>query len=304
MSRISLAIRSDRKGFAIFLAMLLTILIVLMGVYLIDKLMPAAKDVKGVENGNSAYYKASTAVELALSSLSGSNPGTETGSSAGALTSSGFKLTTVGSGTVVPKPGFGNSEYDDDWNLIAAGKPVQIKLPAGYDPSNLSFEFRVPDLDRDGQSGETGSPDAATEGLSGATAQTVNWIVSASGETLVSSASQLITANDVNGTAPVTLGSLTGSTLANAASTVSAFATANCAGSIRCTVKLSIVRALETKAGVAVPYLEYRITSPTSIPQQWTRVTAEGYSRGFKQTRVKNVEQTTVGEAMDFTVFQ
>lgn len=55
-----------------------------------------------------------------------------------------------------------------------------------------------------------------------------------------------------------------------------------------------------------MPYLEYRITTPTStpIPQQWTRVSSEGYSRGFRQTRTRNVEQTTVSEALDFTVFQ
>lgn len=88
MSRISLAIRSDRKGFAIFLAMLLTILIVLMGIYLIDKLVPAAKDAKGVEHGNVAYYKASSAIELALAGISAANPGTETGSTAGGLSSS------------------------------------------------------------------------------------------------------------------------------------------------------------------------------------------------------------------------
>ncbi len=55
-----------------------------------------------------------------------------------------------------------------------------------------------------------------------------------------------------------------------------------------------------------MPYLEYRLSSAvaTPIPQQWTRVVAEGYSRGFKQTKIRNVEQNTVGEALDFTVFQ
>lgn len=306
MSRISHAIRSDRKGFAIFLAMLLTILIILMGVYLIEKLMPASKDVKGVENGNVAYYKASSATEMALSSLSGSLPGTETGSSLGALSGSGYKLSTVGSGTVIPAPGFGNSEYDADWNIVSAGKPIQIKLPAGYSPAGLQFEFRVPDLDEDGKLGETGAPDNGTEALSGGTAQIVNWIISGSGDSLVASNSQIITANQVNQTSPVDLSTLTGSDLSNATKTVSAFAASNCVGGVRCTVKLSIVRALETVVGNGMPYLEYRITTPalSPIPQQWTRVSAEGYSRGFRQTRTKNVEQTTVNEALDFTVFQ
>lgn len=71
-------------------------------------------------------------------------------------------------------------------------------------------------------------------------------------------------------------------------------------------MKFSIVHALQTLDGRAMPYLEYRMSSATAtpIPQQWTRVTAEGYSRGFKQTKVRNVEQNTVSEALDFTVFQ
>lgn len=307
MSRISRAIRSDRRAFAIFLAMLLTILIVLMGVYLIDKLVPASRDVKGVENGNVAYYKASSAIELALLSLSGANPGTETGSTAGNLVSSGYALSTVGSGTVVPKPGLGNSEFDTDWNVLTSGKPIQIKLPVAFKPSDLAFEFRVPDLNRNGATGEDGGGDSATESLSGGSAQTINWIITGSGDSLVAAASQVLTANQVNQTASASLATLTGSNLSNTGLTVSAFGTANCAPPVRCSIKFSIIRALETKSSVAVPYLEYRITSINGagpIPQQWTRITSEGYSRGFKQSRVRNVEQTTVGEALDFTVFQ
>lgn len=305
MSRISRAIRSDRRAFAIFLAMLLTILIVLMGVYLIDKLMPASRDVKGVENGNVAYYKASSAIELALLSLSGANPGAETGSTAGSLVSSGYSLSTVGSGTVVPRPGFGNSEYDPNWNVISSGKPVQIKLPVAYKPSDLTFEFRVPDLNRNGATGEDGNADAATEALSGGSAQTINWIITGSGDSLVSAASQVLTANQVNQTAAISFAALTGSNLSNASASVASFGTANCVSPVRCSIKLSIIRALETKSSTAIPYLEYRITSAAgTIPQQWTRVVSEGYSRGFKQSRVRNVEQTTVGEALDFTVFQ
>lgn len=204
MSRISTVIRSNREGFAIFLAMLLTVLIVLMGVYLIDKLVPASKDVKGVEHGNVAYYKAASAVELALSELSGNNPGTQTGSSAGNLSGSGYSLSTVGSGTVVPRPGFGNSEYDDDWNVIAIGRPVQIKLPDGYRPSDLRLEFRVPDLNRNGQSGEQGGGEPS-EALSGTVAQIVNWSISTTADTLVSASSQVLTADQINQAAPLSL---------------------------------------------------------------------------------------------------
>lgn len=134
----------------------------------------------------------------------------------------------------------------------------------------------------------------------------MNWIISGSGDSLVSATTQLITANQVNQTTVIQLSGFTGSNLSNATQTVNAFSAAKCTGSVRCTLKISVIRALETVAGTGMPYLEYKITTPNStpIPQQWTRVSSEGYSRGFRQTRTRNVEQTTVNEALDFTIFQ
>lgn len=308
MSRISAHIRSARGGFAIFLAIALTILILLIGVYLIDKLLPASKSVKGVEHGNVAYYQAASAVEMALSSLSAENPGTETGGTVGSLSWTGYSFSTLGSGTVVPKPGFGNSEYagDHNWNVIAQGRPVQLKLPAGMNPAVLAVELRVPDVDRNGKWGEGLAPfDDPNEALSGGTLETVNWIIVGSGETLMSSDSQTIEADQVNLTAPIDLSSRTGSTLNNGTGSFAAFGNDYCVTpAFRCTFKLSVTRPLVTVGGRSIPYLEYRITAPAPIPQQWMRVSAEGYSRGFKQTVVREMEQATVSEALDFTVFQ
>ncbi len=91
------SLRSNRSGFAIFLAMILMVLIVLIGVYLIEKLVPASKSVKGIEQGNMAYYLASSAVEEALSSMSGANPGVETGSTVGTPSGSGYSFFTIAS---------------------------------------------------------------------------------------------------------------------------------------------------------------------------------------------------------------
>lgn len=68
-------LRTQRGGFAIFIGISLTLVIILIGVFLIEKLVPVSRDVKGIENGNVAYYQASSALELGLASLSASQPG-------------------------------------------------------------------------------------------------------------------------------------------------------------------------------------------------------------------------------------
>ena len=48
-SPFSKGIRKDRSGFSIYLAIVMMILLVLIGTFLIEKLVPAAETVKGIE---------------------------------------------------------------------------------------------------------------------------------------------------------------------------------------------------------------------------------------------------------------
>lgn len=47
---------------------------------------------------------------------------------------------------IMPVAGKGNSPYDDDYNIISLGNPVQIVIPDGIIWNNVSFEFRIPDI--------------------------------------------------------------------------------------------------------------------------------------------------------------
>lgn len=49
-------------------------IIILVAIYLLDKIVPFSRDIKGIENGNIAYYKANTALNEALLSMSISTP--------------------------------------------------------------------------------------------------------------------------------------------------------------------------------------------------------------------------------------
>lgn len=51
-----------------------TSIIIIIAIYLLEKIVPFSRDIKGVENGNISYYRANTALNEALLSMSGSDP--------------------------------------------------------------------------------------------------------------------------------------------------------------------------------------------------------------------------------------
>lgn len=164
----------------------MTLIIIIIAIYLLEKIVPFSKDIKGVENGNISYYRANTALNEALLSMSGSDP--SIGGSSGALVNgSGNLYGITATGTVLPKSGLGNSEYDSDWSVIAPGKPIQLVLGNGLSWNSASdsyFTFRVPDLNKDG--------DWSDQTLSGGTiTPIINWSLTASGESLQASGSYL-----------------------------------------------------------------------------------------------------------------
>lgn len=170
--------------------MLITVIIIFIAIYLLDKIIPFSRDIKGVENGNIAYYQANTALNEALLSMSGGDPSYETGSSSVA-NGSGMIYKVTATGSVLPKPGQGNSEYDENWSILAPGKPIQLVLKSSainWGAVGTYFIFRMPNLDGT----------IASEALTGGTTRPiVNWSLSASGDTLQASGSQIMT-NQIN----------------------------------------------------------------------------------------------------------
>lgn len=168
-------------------------IIIIIAIYLFEKIAPFTRDTKGIEYGNVAYYKANTALNEALLSMSGSTPWYGTGSSSVA-NGSGMIYQVTGTGYANPMPGMGNSEYDQDWMILAPGKPIQIVLKTGGPMTWMSnvvshFWFRVPDLNKDGRWSD--------QTLTG-TGPIINWELSVSGQTLQASGSQIM-ANEING---------------------------------------------------------------------------------------------------------
>lgn len=124
-------------------------IVLVIALYLLGKIVPFAYDIKGVENGNISYYRANTALNEALLSMSGNDPAYETASAPSLYTNgSGIIYTVTAKGTTLPRPGLGNSEYDTNWSILAPGRPIQLVLSNAINwTTGTEFYFRVPDLD-------------------------------------------------------------------------------------------------------------------------------------------------------------
>ena len=288
---------------ALIISILITVIIIVIAIYLLEKIIPFSRDIKGVENGNVSYYRANTALNEALLSMSGSNPGYETGSVASLYTAgSGMVYTVTASGTVLPQPGLWNSEYDANWSILGPGKPIQLVLSTNlnWDTPNTYLNFRVPDLDK-----------IATETLTGSLGNLtpiINWSLSASGDTLQASGSQIlanlpVVSNASSGTVFFNTTKLW-LTLSWTANNFSAFYNAKCNSTEKCTLKLSLINPLILTSGEKAPYLEYQARFNATVPLQTAVVQTQGYAGGFRKNITRFIQQMTTNEALDFTVFQ
>jgi len=273
-------------------------IIIIIAIYLLEKIVPFSRDIKWVESGNISYYRANTALNEALLSMSGSNPGYETGSSAALYTTgSGITYTVTATGTVLPQSGLWNSEYDTNWSILGPGKPVQLLLSTSINWSLAStyLSFRVPDLDKNG------TWDQFLTGSLASSTPIINWTLSSSGDTLQASGSQIVASTANSGT--VCFETLPWLTLSWSAHTFSNFYTTKCSTE-QCTLKLSLINPLLLNGGENAPYLEYQAYFNVAVPLQTAVIQTAWYAGGFRKNITRFIQQMTTSEALDFTVFQ
>lgn len=96
--------KKNTAGSALLIAIFITMIILIVTIYLFDKIVPFAKEIKGVENGNISYYRANTALNEALLSMSGADPSIE-GSSGTLSNGSGSMYQIKATGKILPEPG-------------------------------------------------------------------------------------------------------------------------------------------------------------------------------------------------------
>lgn len=138
----------------------------------------------------------------------------------------------------------------------------------------------------------------------------INWNLTASGDTLQASGSQ-INADQINNLATKILfhpGSLNrfGKTLSGSSTTFYGFYNNinYCKGTQKCTIKFSLINPLVLTSGEKAPYLEYQAHFNVPVPLQTAVIEAQGYAGGFRKNITRFIQQMTTNEALDFTVFQ
>ncbi|MDD3645812.1 MAG: hypothetical protein PHH06_00225 [Candidatus Gracilibacteria bacterium] len=290
--------KNNKHAFALIIAMGLTLVMGLIAYFLLEYMVPFARNTKGIENATRAYYQAETAIEEALYFVNKqrTNYSSESGSTM-STTALGNSFSVEASGNLLPPVGKGNSEFDTDWNTISQGNPIQLDIGNNVVNSgwgSVKFYFRVPDLDKDG--------DNTNQTLSGGiTTPLINWQLISETDALSATGSWIM-ADNINGDS-IDFSSKNGRILNGSTDIFGNFYSNNCSGN--CTLKLSIINKLELSLNnTPVPYIEWKIDFNTPVPLRYTNIETSGKSYGFKKDLEVRVPQQTVNEAFDFTVFQ
>ena len=302
----------NKKWFSLIFAMWLVLSISITIIYLLEYVMPFAKDTKWIEFSSNAYYQSTSAVEDGLYYVATNDLWDETSDPLEIHRNSGlsewyneidrkntdFGYDVIARGNTIPPVWEWNSEFDPDWNKLAIGEPVQLEIGEN-NWSNATISLRIPD---------TGFWEG--DYVQTMTWWIISWQLSSENGTLISGTGSTIGremlkswyenefnfANAYND----------GKTLTDEEISFPIFYN-NCnAVGEKCTLKLSVINdlILDDYHNTPIPYIEYKIEGANDIPLRYTRIRTSGFSNGFKKDLYIKVPQQTVNEAFDFTVFQ
>lgn len=96
---------SSQKGSALVISMMICGVIMIIALYLLEKVVPISTATKNIENSNAAYYQALSAVEETKTHLSPSNPGIDYSSGTLDTNQKYWKTSTVAQGSKIPLSG-------------------------------------------------------------------------------------------------------------------------------------------------------------------------------------------------------
>ncbi len=302
MSNMSLALTTSRRGSALLIGLIMTLLISILVISFTEKVLRFAQGSQGIEQSTQAYYAATSTIESGLMNTEKlrRQPWTIQGSRAW-NTHRGSELVVNTGGVTLPTMWQGNSPYSNDYNLISTTHPVQIVIGNDIDWSNVKFTFRVPTISD--KTGTGTDPQYTNSGV-------ILWTIGNSGSTLYASGeTNIFLYSDINGETSLSQkegyyfdadGQKQGATVRNFMSNLN---TINCTW-YSCTLKLSMLRSVKLTDGRSLPFLEYKIEFNSPIPSQFMTLDAKGYYGGYLRERRIRIPQITANSALDFAVLQ
>ncbi len=277
----------------------------LMMIFLLERILPSSRAVKGIELSTQAYYTAGSEIEKALATFNIRNPGHfRTGNDPLGVTFVGSNINTLPfstntstggysiseTSTYLPESGKGTSEYDKNWNIIAPGRPVQLWIPGSVASSffsEMAIDFRIPQV----KSGANPWEDPATSFSGSDSLAVISWQISNGVETIfpdnLSPGRAFFTVYPdlkdqlTSQFARTSITDFQGRLLSNDKSgLVSTLLNdlSNCVSG--CSLKLSTIAPLLSQIG-KLPYLEYRIRKHTSGSYVGGSFPGSGWSNMF-----------------------
>lgn len=304
----------SHRGSAILVALIVLILLSMMTTVFLERIWTFSQTSKGIETSNMAYYEALWAIEeqLIYDWVTRYQPWNIQNLSEIGGTNTGRSLNVSTGSSLIPKLGEGNSSFDNNYNIITLGEPVQLVIPDGIDWTQVNFDFRVPTIN-----GMTWDVSTVADN-----SWFILWTIGYTGASLFASGeTEIFIWDDINNW----LGfnsfwnkywiTNTWSTL-NVSSFYSdptdeflgnggAFGGTNCAW-YSCTLKLSLIRTVPLDDGRVIPFLEYKISFPAwiTVPSQYMTLESSAYAYGFFRSRTVRIPQITTNTALDFAILQ
>ena len=168
-------LRINVRGSALIVTIMIMVIMTLIGVYMFEKVAPVMRNSTNIENSTVSYYQARSGVELALLTMTGSNPSYSSSTNAiNPATQKGYAVDIVGSGQTIPMPGEGTSEYDQDWDRLSVTEPVQVSIDStSINWNNVQIHLRVPNIAQ-----------SSVTTLTGGSMMIVGWSLDGSGQVI------------------------------------------------------------------------------------------------------------------------
>lgn len=285
---------TQKKWFSIVLAMWIVLILSLIGLYLLEYMIPFSRNVKGIEHASQSFYESYSWVEENVLLVYSWSVWADYSKSYWGIQD--YEYSFIWSWDRIPVLWQWNSEYDDDFSRLSQTETISLQVGNGRftgTSESILFRFQIPDLWWTAQSFRLPNNDI------------ILWQLSGRNGTLTSASGSLIQENDRNSN--INIWNQTGTPLSGSDETFSDYfrdvldcdAVAN-----DCTLKISVINPLLTSSNSIIPYLEYSIETSNPIPYPNPLMVSEGKSYGFTKSLEVFIPQQATSSAFDFTVLQ
>jgi hypothetical protein len=114
------------SGFSIVLAMGLVLLLSFSSLYLLEYMVPFSRNIKWIENASQAFYEGYSGVEEWLLQVYSWGIWEDYGEIQSGVQV--YEYSVIWSGSIIPIPEEGNSEYNSNWNRISQEEPISLLI--------------------------------------------------------------------------------------------------------------------------------------------------------------------------------